>query len=104
MVIQLFALISFFLLLPYAVLPLRFQLSCGMSVKYRFIEFFVFNYGSLPYLLSLLFRSGVSLDKISLAIMISLSNFKLSLLLHRNYCDILSDLIFNLLGLSVIPS
>ena len=26
-------------------------MSCGKSVKYRFIEFFVFDYDSLPYLL-----------------------------------------------------
>ena len=36
-------------------LPFRFQLSCGKSVKYRFIEFFVFDYDSLPYLLKLFF-------------------------------------------------
>ena len=53
-VIILFSFSFFF----YAVLPLRFQLSCGKSVKYRFIEFFFFDYGSLPYLLSLLFLSG----------------------------------------------
>ena len=33
-------------------IPLRFQLSCGKSVKYRYIEFFVFDCGSLLYLLS----------------------------------------------------
>ena len=49
----------------YGVLPLGFQLSCGKSVKYRFIEFFVSDYSSLPYLLSLFFWSGVALDKIS---------------------------------------
>ena len=39
--------------------PLRFQLhvSCKKSVKYRFI-FFVFDYGFLPYLLSLFFLVG----------------------------------------------
>ena len=31
--------------------PLRFQLSSVKSVKYRFIEFFIFDYGSLPYVL-----------------------------------------------------
>ena len=30
--------------------PLRFQLFCEMSVKYRFIEFIFFDYGSFPYL------------------------------------------------------
>ena len=55
----------------YAVFPLRFQLSCGKSVKYRFIEFFVSDCGSLLYLLSLFFWSGgtfplVALDKIML--------------------------------------
>ena len=39
----------------YAVVPLGFQLSCRKNVKYRFIEFFGFDYGSLPYLLSLFF-------------------------------------------------
>ena len=34
------------------------------SVKYRFIEFFVFDYGSLPYLLSLFFWSGVTLTMV----------------------------------------
>ena len=34
-------------------LPLGFELSCGKSVNYRFIVFFVFNYDSLPYLLTL---------------------------------------------------
>ena len=52
-------------------LPLRFQLSCGKSVKYRLIEFFVFDYGSLPYIVSLFFWSGVTfplvaLDKITI--------------------------------------
>ena len=28
-----------------------FQLSCGKSVKYRFTEFFIFDYDSLPYVL-----------------------------------------------------
>ena len=32
-------------------LPLGFLLSCGKSAKYRFIEFFVFDYDSLPNLL-----------------------------------------------------
>ena len=40
--------------------PLRFQLSCGKSVKYRFIEFLVFDYGSLPYLFSLFLWSDVA--------------------------------------------
>ena len=40
-----------FSFLMYSILPLRFQLSCGKCVKYRFIEFFVFDFGSLPYLL-----------------------------------------------------
>ena len=43
-----------------AVLPLGFSLSSGKSVKYRFIEFFVFDHDSLPYLLSL-FSSQASL-------------------------------------------
>ena len=29
-------------------LPLGFQLSCAESVKCRFVEFFVFDYDSLP--------------------------------------------------------
>ena len=44
-------------------LPLNFQLSSGKSIKYRFIEFFVFDYGSFPYLLPLFFWSGVAFDK-----------------------------------------
>ena len=32
----------------YTVLPLGFKLSCGKSVKYRYIEFFAFDYDSLP--------------------------------------------------------
>ena len=56
--------------------PFRFQLSCEKSVKDRFIEFFVFDYGSLPPLLSLFFSSGVTfslvaLDKITLLIKLS---------------------------------
>ena len=48
-------------------LPLGFKLSCGKSVKYRYIEFFAFDYDSLP----ISFQSGiaffplVALDKIS---------------------------------------
>ena len=61
-------------------LPLRFQLSCGKSVKYRFIEFFVFDYGSHPYLLSVVFWSGVTfplvaLDKITECFVTSLVIF-----------------------------
>ena len=36
------------------------ELSCRQSVKYRFIEIFVFDYDSLPYLLSLFSWSGVT--------------------------------------------
>ena len=36
------------------------------SVKYRFIEFFVFDYGSLPYLLSLFLWLGVTFPVVSL--------------------------------------
>ena len=36
------------------------------SVKYRFIEFFVFDYDSLPYLLSLFFLSGVTFPLVAL--------------------------------------
>ena len=51
-------------------LPLGFWLTCGKRVKYRCIEFFVFDSDSLPCLLSLFFWSGVTfplvaLDKIS---------------------------------------
>ena len=46
-------------------LPLTFQLLVG-SVRNRFIEFSVFDYGSLPYLLSLFFRSGVTLRLVAL--------------------------------------
>ena len=42
------------------------QLYCGKSVKYRFIKFFLFDYGSLPYLLSLLFFSGVTFPLVAL--------------------------------------
>ena len=45
-----------FSFLFYTVLPLGFQLSCGKSVKYRFIEFFVFDYDSLP----ISFQSGIT--------------------------------------------
>ena len=46
-------------------LLLEFKLSCGKSVKYRYIEFFAFDYDSLP----ISFQSGllfplVALDKI----------------------------------------
>ena len=58
------------LLLP-AVLPLGFQLSCEKSVEYKYIEFFVFDYGSLPYLLPMFFLVG--------------SYFFLSLLLIKLY-------------------
>ena len=59
-----------FSFLFYAVLPPRCQLFCGKSVKYKFIEFFVFDCDSLPYLLSLYFLvasyfSLVALDKIA---------------------------------------
>ena len=50
----------------HAVLPLRFQLCCGGSVKYRFIEFFVFDYDSLPYLLALFFLLGVTFPLVAL--------------------------------------
>ena len=46
-------------------LHFRLQLSCGKS-KYRFIEFFLFNYGSLPYLLSLFFCMGVTFPLVAL--------------------------------------
>ena len=36
------------------------------SVKCRFIEFFVFDYDSLPYLLSLFFWSGVVFPLVAL--------------------------------------
>ena len=38
---------------------LIFHSSCGKSVKYRFIEFFVFDCGSLPYLHSLFSGQGL---------------------------------------------
>ena len=47
-------------------LPFGLQLSCGKSVKYRFIDFFVFNYDSLPYLLSLFFWWGVTFPLVAL--------------------------------------
>ena len=45
-----------FSFLFYTVLPLGFKLSCGKSVKYRYIEFFAFDYDSL--LIS--FQSGIA--------------------------------------------
>ena len=47
-------------------LPLSFQLFRRKSVKYRFIKFFVFDFGSLHYLLSLFFWSGVTLPLVAL--------------------------------------
>ena len=38
------------------VLSLGFKLSCGKSVKYRYIEFFAFDYDSLP----VSFQSGIA--------------------------------------------
>ena len=35
-------------------------LSCGKSAKYRFKEFSLFDYDSLPYLLSLFFLLGIT--------------------------------------------
>ena len=49
----------------YAALPLRFHLSYGKSVKYRFIEFFVFDCGSFPDLL-FVFWSGVTFPLVAL--------------------------------------
>ena len=60
----------------YTVLPLAFKLSCGKSVKYRYIEFFAFDYDSLP----ISFQSGdccfplVALDKILWSVVSSLSS------------------------------
>ena len=45
-----------FSFLFYRVLPLGFKLSCGKSVKYRYIEFFAFDYDSLP----ISFQSGIA--------------------------------------------
>ena len=58
--------LSYFSFLFYAVLLLMFQLSCGKSVKCRFIEFFAFDYGSFPYLLSLFFWWGVTFPLVAL--------------------------------------
>ena len=49
-----------FLNSKFKVLLCQSLLSCGESVNYRFIEFFVVDYGSLPYLLSLFFWLGVT--------------------------------------------
>ena len=38
----------------------------GKSVKYKFMEFFVYDYDSLPYLLSLFFWSGVTFPLVAL--------------------------------------
>ena len=43
-----------------------FQISCGKNVKYRFIEFFVFDYDSRLYLLSLFFWSGITFSVVAL--------------------------------------
>ena len=48
------------------ILPLGFQLSCGKSVRYRFVEFFAFDSDSLPYLLCLCFWSGVTFPLVAL--------------------------------------
>ena len=37
---------------------LGFKLSCGKSVKYRYIEFFAFDYDSLP----ISFQSGIAVS------------------------------------------
>ena len=47
-------------------LPLRFHLSCGKRVTYRFIEFFVFDCCSLPYLFSLFYWLGVTFPLVAL--------------------------------------
>ena len=39
-------------------LLLGFKLSCGKSVKYRYIEFFAFDYDSLP----ISFQSGIAVS------------------------------------------
>ena len=38
----------------------------GKSVKYRFVEFFVFDFNSLTHLLSLFFLSGVNFSSVAL--------------------------------------
>ena len=43
-------------------LPLGFWLSCGKGVKYRYIEFFVFDYGSLP----ISFQLGITFPLVAL--------------------------------------
>ena len=43
-----------------------FKLSCGKCDKYRLLKFFVFVCGSLPYLLSLFFWSGVTVPLVAL--------------------------------------
>ena len=56
-------------------LPPRFQLSCGKSVKYKFIEFFVLTV--VPFLIYFLCFSGRelhSLDKIYLVEIVDESN------------------------------
>ena len=47
-------------------LPLGLKSSCGNSVKSRFIEFFVFDYDCIPYLLSLFFWFGVTFPLVAL--------------------------------------
>ena len=66
-------------------LPLRLQLPCEKGVKYRFIDFFVFDYSSLPYLLSLFFWLEVpfplvALDKV-------LPNRKVNVMGQFKICD-----------------
>ena len=51
--------------------PLRFQLSCGKSVKYRFIEFFVFDHDSLPYYRQRMQRGNVFLVSVYLTVGVS---------------------------------
>ena len=67
----------------------RIQSSCGKCVQFRFIEFLVFDYGSLLYLL-LFFCSGSYFsfscsDKISN--LISKKNFKVSYTWHDSKTD-----------------
>ena len=54
-------------------LSFGFQLSCGKCVKYGFVEFFLFDYSSLPYLFSLFFWSGVTSSLIAVDKMMSLA-------------------------------
>ena len=51
--------------------PLGSSYLAGKSVKHKLIELFVFDYGSLPYLLSLVFWLGITFPLFALDRIIS---------------------------------